>query len=89
MKRLISLTLLISNFYSASSQYYFYNSTYLEPPVIIEAGLSGGAINCFTDLGGNQGPGKAFIKDMNLINSKICGGLYLHALYNYIWGCRL
>ncbi len=73
----------------ASSQFYFYNNTYLDPPVILEAGISIGAMNCFTDLGGNKGPGKAFIKDFNIKNTQFCAGAYLHAFYNYIWGFRL
>ena len=89
MKRFIYFLLLIGWHQPVASQYYFYNSTYLDPPVILEAGISIGAMNCFTDLGGNKGPGKPFIKDLNLKNSQFCGGVYLHALYNYIWGFRL
>ena len=89
MTRLIYFLLLIGWYQPAASQYYFYNNTYLDPPVILEAGISIGAMNCFTDLAGNKGAGKPFIKDLNIKNTQFCGGAYVHAFYNYIWGFRL
>ncbi len=89
MTRLIYFLLLIGWYQPAATQYYFYNSTYLDPPIILEAGLSIGAINCLTDLGGNTGPGKTFIKDLTIKNTQFCAGVYLHAFYNYVWGFRL
>ena len=89
MTRSIYILLLIVWYQHAASQYYFYNNTYLDPPVLLEAGMSLGAMNCFTDLAGNKGAGKAFIKDLNISNTKFCGGVYLYAFYNYVWGFRL
>lgn len=89
MTRLIYFLLFIGWHQPAATQYYFYNSTYLDPPIILEAGISIGAMNCFTDLGGNKGPGKSFIKDLNIKNTQFCGGVYMHALYNYVWGLRI
>jgi len=89
MIRIVYFLLLIGWYQPAATQYYFYNATYLDPPIVLEAGLSMGGMNCFTDLGGNKGLGKPFIKDLNIKNTQFCGGAYLHAFYNYIWGFRL
>jgi hypothetical protein len=89
MRRIVYFLLLTGWYQPAATQYYFYNSTYLDPPIILEAGLSMGGMNCFTDLGGKKGLGKPFIKDLNIKNTQFCGGAYLHAFYHYVWGFRL
>lgn len=71
------------------AQNYFYNSKYFEPVVVWETGLSAGGMNCLTDLGGNSGPGRYFIKDVNSNNTKFCGAIYIRALYNNIVGGRV
>jgi hypothetical protein len=43
---------------TANSQSYFYNERYYDSPVLTELGLSLGAMNCLTDLGGRSGTGK-------------------------------
>lgn len=72
----------------AQGQYYFYSQDRLESPVILEVGASIGAMNCLTDLGGKKGKGKPFLKDLNWKNSKLCGGIYFSALYQYAVGLR-
>lgn len=71
------------------SQNYFYNSNYYEPVILWETGLSAGGMNCLTDLGGNKGPGRYFIKDLNVKNTKLCAAAYIHALYNNFLGGRI
>jgi len=65
----------------ASGQYYFYNDDYYDNPVLFEVGLSTGAINCLTDLGGNKGIGKRFVKDLNTGYTHISGGAFITASY--------
>ena len=61
------------NIQKSDAQYYFYDDQYYDNPVIIEIGGSIGIMNCLTDLGGKKGIGKKFIKDLNLINNRLCG----------------
>ncbi|MBK6937086.1 MAG: hypothetical protein IPH18_09560 [Chitinophagaceae bacterium] len=63
------------------AQYYFYNDKYYENAVVFEVGASGGIMNCLTDLGGNKGIGKKFIKDLNWKNTKPSFGGYFLANY--------
>jgi hypothetical protein len=71
------------------AQHYFYNEKYMDPPVVLEMGIAVGGMNCLTDLGGKSGAGKPFIKDLNVSNTRLCGTLYLHALYKYAVAVRL
>ena len=70
MKRLtllLSLTIVmtgLSNY--ASAQYYFYNDSYYDSPVLFEVGGSLAIMNSLTDIGGKKGIGKKFIKDLNI-----------------------
>ncbi len=73
----------------ASAQYYFYDNKYYDSPVTFELGGSIGAMNCLTDLGGNKGIGKKFIKDLNLGKTALAGSLSLTAMYNYMFALRL
>ena len=73
----------------ASAQYYFYDSKYYDSPVTFELGGSIGAMNCLTDLGGNKGIGKKFVKDLNLGKTHIAGSVSLTAMYNYMFALRL
>lgn len=75
--------------HSVSAQYYFYDNERLEPAVLWEAGVSVGAMNCFTDLGGKKGVGKGFIKDLNGQHYNFAGGFYVGALYHQTIGGRL
>jgi hypothetical protein len=59
------------------SQYYFYDENYYDNPVMIEAGLSSNAMNCLTDLGGQKGIGKKFIKDLNIGTTNASFGAFV------------
>jgi len=93
MKRnsfLISLLLLLfCTVEKAAAQYYFYNNDYYDSKVVYEVGGSLDAINCLTDIGGNKGVGKPFVKDLNYGNTRLAGGAYLSATYKYAVGLRL
>jgi hypothetical protein len=93
MKRIFFLLSLVIVFtgYSkkVSAQYYFYNDTYYDSPLLFEIGGSLGAMNCLTDLGGKKGTGERFIKDLNTGKTNFCGGLYFTAMYKYAIGLRL
>lgn len=65
----------------ASAQYYFYDNNYYDSPIMYEIGASVGAVNCLTDLGGNKGIGKKFIKDLNLGKTNVAGSIFLSAIY--------
>lgn len=93
MKRIIfifSLVIILTGYSKqAVAQYYFYNDTYYDSPVLFELGGSVGMINCLTDLGGKKGIGKKFIKDLNMGKTHLQGGLYVNAMIKYAVGIRL
>lgn len=71
------------------AQDYFYNNQYYETDFLFEGGLSLGGINCFTDIGGRPGNGKAFLKDFNGQNTRFCGGVFVNLSYRYAISARL
>ncbi|HMT72567.1 MAG TPA: DUF6089 family protein [Chitinophagaceae bacterium] len=71
------------------AQYYYYNDRYYDNAVVFELGASGGIMNCLTDLGGNKGIGKKFIKDLNWKNTRPSFGVYLLANYEDKLALRL
>lgn len=73
----------------AKAQYYFYNDKYYETDLLFDVGVSAGGMNCFTDLGGKKGVGKKFLKDMNLKNTRLAGGIYVAATYKNVVALRL
>jgi hypothetical protein len=83
---ILMLTLFVEK---ASAQYYFYDSKYYDSPVTFELGGSVGAMNCLTDIGGNKGVGKKFVKDLNLGKTHLAGSVSLSAMYNYMFALRL
>ena len=93
MKRItfvLSLVILFTAYtQKATAQYYFYNDTYYDSPLLFEIGGSVGPMNCLTDIGGKKGIGKKFIKDLNMGKTALSGGVYLSALYKYAVGFRL
>lgn len=93
MKRIICLvsfcTLLLAYSKNATAQYYFYDDDYYDTPVLFEIGASIGAMNCLTDIGGNKGIGKRFIKDLNLGKTSFCAGVFINAMYKNAVGLRL
>jgi hypothetical protein len=93
MKRLttaFSILLLLTIFDNkVSAQYYFYDNNYYDNPIIFEVGASVGAMNCLTDLGGNKGIGKKFVKDLNIGKTTFAGSVHLAATYQYMFALRL
>lgn len=93
MKRLtflLSLTLLLTGLTkNASAQYYFYNDSYYDSPILFEVGGSLNVMNSLTDIGGKKGIGKKFIKDLNLGNTAVGGGAYFSAIYKNAVAIRL
>ncbi len=83
---IFTIFLVINN---ATAQYYFYNSNYYDNAVVYEIGGSAGIMNCLTDIGGNKGTGKKFIKDLNLGNTKPAGSIYINAIYKNAIALRL
>lgn len=73
----------------AVAQYYFYDDSYYDNPVIYELGASVGAMNCLTDIGGKAGIGKKFIKDLNYGKTYTCAGGYFGVLYKNALGARI
>lgn len=75
--------------YALQSQYYFSSNNRPEPDLMWEAGLSAGAMNCLTDIGGTKGPGKKFIKDINWNQTQPCAGVMLSATWKSLYAIRL
>lgn len=73
----------------ASAQYYFYDNKYYDSPITFELGGSIGVMNCLTDIGGNKGIGKKFVKDLNLGKTQLAGSISLTAMYQYMFALRL
>ncbi|RYD73305.1 MAG: hypothetical protein EOP53_20330, partial [Sphingobacteriales bacterium] len=73
----------------AAAQYYFYNDSYYDTPLMFELGGTVGAMNSLTDIGGKKGIGGKFVKDLNMGNTEFTGGIYVAALYKYAFGLRL
>ncbi len=71
------------------AQYYFYNDSYYDTPLMFEVGGTIGAMNSLTDIGGKKGIGGKFVKDLNLGNTEFAGGFYVAAMYQYAYGLRL
>jgi len=91
-KRIIALLLTVTSavcVQRAEAQYYFYDDSYYDNPLMFEIGGSVGAMNCLTDLGGKEGIGKRFVKDLNYGKTQTCYGAYLSFLYKNAVGVRL
>lgn len=70
----------------AYCQYYFYNSRYYDAPLTVELGISAGAMNCLTDLGGRHEKGRKFFSDVNRRSTHPCGGLFAGLNYKNLIG---
>lgn len=86
---LFGVLLLFASLQKASAQYYFYDDKYYDAALVYEVGGSLGVMNCLTDVGGNKGIGKKFVKDLNIGKTTFSGGLSLGAMYKYAVGLRL
>ncbi|MBC7830047.1 MAG: hypothetical protein H7122_20040 [Chitinophagaceae bacterium] len=82
------MLLMITSASGLYSQYYFYNDTYYNSITLVEAGISVGAMNCFTDLGGKKGKGKSFAKDLNWTSTHATGGFYVSIVYDQLFAVR-
>lgn len=83
------LLLLLSEGFSGMSQHYFYNEDYYDAEWLWEAGISVGAMNGLTDIGGKNGPGRPFLKDWTVSSSQLYTAWYTNLLYRYTWGLTL
>ncbi|UAY52377.1 DUF6089 family protein [Ferruginibacter albus] len=86
---LTPIFLLLFTVEKSAAQYYYYDNNYYDNKVTFELGASVAAMNCLTDIGGNQGIGKPFVKDLNYGNTKLGGSVYFSATYKYAVGLRL
>jgi hypothetical protein len=75
--------------YPAHGQYYYYNDKYYGGDWVVELGGTLGVMNGLTDIGGNKGTGKKFVKDLNWKMTKPSFGLYAIATYREFLGVRL
>lgn len=76
-----AMVLLVATGKKASAQYYFYDGNSYNSPVMFELGVSGGIMNCLTDIGGKKGLGKKMAGDLNFGNNKLNGSVYFTATY--------
>lgn len=74
---------------TASAQHYFFDGEYYDNPFLYEAGISLNAMNCLTDMGGNKGIGKKFLKDLNMGKTHISGGVFFSVAYKNAVALRL
>ncbi|HEX4876344.1 MAG TPA: hypothetical protein VFV31_06700 [Chitinophagaceae bacterium] len=91
MRKFLVIALLISAalYEPLNAQYYYYNDRYYDNAVVMELGISGGAMNALTDLGGKKGIGKNFIKDLRWATARPSYGVYAAAMYKNAIGVRL
>ena len=83
------LPLLLSGGIKGVSQNYFYNDNYLDPEWLWETGISLGAMNGFTDLGGKKESFRSIIQDGTIASSRLHAAWYTNLLYQYTLGVRL
>lgn len=74
--------------YSLQSQFYFSSGNKTEPELLWEAGIAAGAMNGLTDIGGSNGLGKKFIKDINWNQTQPGAGLFVSAAWHYQFALR-
>ncbi|MBC7949934.1 MAG: hypothetical protein H7Y42_18765 [Chitinophagaceae bacterium] len=70
-------------------QYYYHDNRYMASNIVLEAGVTMGAMNSLTDIGGKPGIGKGFIKDLRMEFSRPCIGIYLGATYKDVISLRV
>ena len=85
----VSVYLCVLQTFSAEGQYYYYNDRYYGSEMVVEFGGSIGLMNSLTDIGGNKGIGKKFVKDINWKVSKPSFGGYIIVMYKEAIGARL
>ncbi len=80
MHRFLFATFFLFCRFFVQAQDFFHDKTYSDKDVIATFGVTGGAMNCITDLGG---------KSQVFKTSKPSGGFYVGALYQETIGARL
>ncbi len=65
----------------AAAQYYFFDDEYYDRDMLFEAGISANVMNSLTDLGGHEGIGKRFLKDLNMGKTHGSFGVFGGAIY--------
>lgn len=84
LKKFVPLLLLMNvATQNITAQYDQSDDLYFDNKITYEMGGSFGVMNCLTDLGGHEGIGKNFLKDLNLRNTQFAGTIYLSASYRY------
>lgn len=81
MKYFFAIVFIFAFVPKSEAQYYFFNENYYSNNLLVEVGGSVGAMNALTDIGGRKGVGKRFVKDFNLKNTHLNGGLFVSFLY--------
>jgi hypothetical protein len=93
MKRIIFLHIIIILYLlpiqQVNAQYYFYDNSTYNTPLMYEFGGSLGVMNCLTDVGGKKGLGKKYFKDLNIGNNQLNGSIYFGAMYKEAVGLRI
>lgn len=74
---------------TANAQYYFYDGEYYDNPILYEAGISLNAMNSLTDIGGKKGIGTKGLKDLNIGDTHISGGVFFSVSYKNAVALRL
>jgi hypothetical protein len=80
---------MITSAWRLQSQYYFYNDKYYNSVLLVESGVTLGGMNCLTDLGGKEGRGKPFLKDINWEKTHLTSGIYINLMYDQALGLRV
>ena len=71
------------------SQYYYYNQGYYDNDFVFEFGVSAGAMNCITDMGGANSDTRIYINEIRGKRFKFSPGIYTGFMYQNFVGARL
>jgi hypothetical protein len=89
LRAFIIILLLFSSMLVYSQRYRNESPLYAYSPVLIELGGGTGGMNCLTDLGGNKGIGRKFLKDINWKNTQRCSNVFIGAIINDAFSLHL
>jgi hypothetical protein len=87
----LAVVFIMGDIQRVSAQYYYYDDYTYDTPLTFEAGVSVGAMNSLTDIGGNAGEAKKGVHDLYLGDGYThpCGSIYIAGVYKYAYGLRL
>lgn len=87
----LAVVFIMGDIQRVSAQYYYYDDYTYDTPLTFEGGVSIGAMNSLTDVGGNAGVAKKGIHDLYLGDGYThpCGSIYIAGVYKYAYGLRL